>query len=236
MGFLMALDGSHDARRLLNCSLNAAGAEHPAETLQREMWIQTFIWKKGRMSENGAILKPFTGWSSVGGSWAFCLLEVTAPPRGLWTWKHHLSGLLPGAGRSTLSCACSRTAGPEQGTGGNQRPWQAASGTGSEVETGVGMGLLGGHPVLPPEGAVSRHAIKTAVPLSWKLTNSPSKLRCSQSRQAAGLGGGNWCSRVALLPPRPPRDHLVVLSNHGRPGITSSFTTGGSFLIWTRGW
>lgn len=149
MGFLMALDGSHAARCLLNCSLNAAGAEHSAETRHRETWIQTFIWKKGRVIENGAILKHFTGWSSVGRSWAFCLLEVTAPPRGLWTWKHHLSGLLPGAGRSRCRVPAATQPAQSRARAGTRGPVRQPAGWEARWKRGSAPGFWGSPRHLP---------------------------------------------------------------------------------------
>lgn len=144
MGFLVALDGSHAARHLLNCSLNAAGAAHPAETRHREMWIQTFIWKKGPLSENGAILKRFTGWSSVGGSWAFWLLEVAAPPRGCGRGNTvcQASSLAPAEAR----CCVPAAAQPAQSRAraGTRGPGRQLAGQEVRWKRGSARGFLGG--------------------------------------------------------------------------------------------
>ena len=164
----MALEGSRAARRLLNCSLNTAGAAASRDSTQRNAGPN--LPPEERVRERG--LGDSAAFLRVAGSCGFWLLEVTAPPRWVWTWTPHLSGLLPGPveARCGVPAATqpvqSRVAGASGWDGGPAGP----GGARSEVDREPGASGGSGCRSLSPKGSVTRRTIRAAAPLSWKLT------------------------------------------------------------------
>ena len=103
------------------------------------------------------------------GSWP---LEVTAPPRWVWTWRPHLSGLLPGPAeaRCRVPAATQLVQSRVAGASGWDRGPAGPGGAGSEVDRAPGASVGSGCRSLYPEGSVTRRTIRAAAPLSWKLT------------------------------------------------------------------